>query len=423
MSSRAEFRQEKEDWEKERIGAFKFLLRSTYYRRTVIDRSRQGRHEDLEYLIDEGAFDVNATDHLGRTALMYAAEHTDIDTVKLLIERGADVNMLDAHGWSAMHHLQVPWDPQEDMDGWAITHVKDRLEEVIQFLLEQGAIIGSMDHLLRNEGPSIGMDDDDNYSYCWFSQRHTYPDKEQDDDEDDAMDEEEKRHWSERWKRRFEMFLVYVAKHVLGIASWPRVTEAHIGLSPLHVGSGEIMKGCALAAGPTGMPDTRQHLYTLQRYSASSRMRNTNTTGTRRVDLHVRRGFFRDVNAVTSTGLTPLSIIAHQCISDQVLLKGEHKVKHLQDMRVVICWLLEKGADPSIRFTKDELPVEPGPGEMVDFLHAFNDEKPVSSWAVNYITKRKRLFKPRADEKTCVLSTLLKALIEFIPNPMGGWCG
>ena len=52
----------------------------------------------VRIILDHGA-DVNAVDPLGRTPLMYAAgsDLPNLDTVKLLVERGADVNAKDSH--------------------------------------------------------------------------------------------------------------------------------------------------------------------------------------------------------------------------------------------------------------------------------------------------------------------------------------
>ena len=52
----------------------------------------------VRQMLDHGA-DVNAVDPLGRTALMYAAasDLLPLDTVKLLVERGADINATDGH--------------------------------------------------------------------------------------------------------------------------------------------------------------------------------------------------------------------------------------------------------------------------------------------------------------------------------------
>jgi ankyrin repeat protein len=62
----------------------------------------------IRLLLDRGA-DVNAFDPAGRTALMYAAvsDLVQVDVVKLLIERGADVNAKDRHTLSGDAGLTV----------------------------------------------------------------------------------------------------------------------------------------------------------------------------------------------------------------------------------------------------------------------------------------------------------------------------
>ena len=59
-----------------------------------------GSLETMRLLIDKGA-DVNARSAAGATALMWAA--TDLAKVRLLIERGADVNALSDSGRTALH--------------------------------------------------------------------------------------------------------------------------------------------------------------------------------------------------------------------------------------------------------------------------------------------------------------------------------
>jgi ankyrin repeat protein len=62
-----------------------------------------GREDDCEmikYLLDHGA-DVNAVDLLGATPLADAASHGLTNIMALLVKRGADIN--GGAGWSAVH--------------------------------------------------------------------------------------------------------------------------------------------------------------------------------------------------------------------------------------------------------------------------------------------------------------------------------
>ena len=47
-----------------------------------------------------------AIKHRGRTALMYAAENASADLVKLLLDKGADPNIKDSQGWTALNYLE-----------------------------------------------------------------------------------------------------------------------------------------------------------------------------------------------------------------------------------------------------------------------------------------------------------------------------
>ncbi|MEO7145855.1 MAG: ankyrin repeat domain-containing protein [Bryobacteraceae bacterium] len=62
----------------------------------------------VRQMLDHGA-DVNAVDPLGRTALIYAAasDLLPLDVVKLLVERGADINAKDGHKLSGDYGLTV----------------------------------------------------------------------------------------------------------------------------------------------------------------------------------------------------------------------------------------------------------------------------------------------------------------------------
>jgi ankyrin repeat protein len=78
------------------------------YSLALVGTAVLGDVNSVRLLLDHGA-DVNAVDPLGRTPLMYAASSDllPLDEVKLLVERGADVNAKDAHKLSGDAGLTV----------------------------------------------------------------------------------------------------------------------------------------------------------------------------------------------------------------------------------------------------------------------------------------------------------------------------
>eukprot|EP00919_Chromeraceae_sp_WS-2016_P057609 GHVR01136574.1.p1 GENE.GHVR01136574.1~~GHVR01136574.1.p1 ORF type:complete len:134 (-),score=15.97 GHVR01136574.1:352-753(-) len=60
-----------------------------------------GNNDCMKLLIEKGA-DVNEMDTYGKTALFWACEHDKLDLVKLLIENGADINHKDKKGETAV---------------------------------------------------------------------------------------------------------------------------------------------------------------------------------------------------------------------------------------------------------------------------------------------------------------------------------
>ena len=60
-----------------------------------------GQPEIVKLLIEKGA-EINAKDKSGWTALMLAARGGYPEIVKMLIEKGADFRITDKHGWSVL---------------------------------------------------------------------------------------------------------------------------------------------------------------------------------------------------------------------------------------------------------------------------------------------------------------------------------
>jgi hypothetical protein len=84
--------------------------------------ARKGDAAAIKAFLDSGV-DVNAKTHYGATALSYACDKGHIEVIKLLIERGADVNSKDTF------YGEVPL-------GWALS--KSNIP-VIKLLLDKGA--------------------------------------------------------------------------------------------------------------------------------------------------------------------------------------------------------------------------------------------------------------------------------------------
>lgn len=84
--------------------------------------ARKGDAAAVKAFLDAGV-DVNAKTRYGATALSYACDKGNIEVVRLLIERGADVNVKDTF------YGEVPL-------GWALSHGHT---QVVKLLLDKGA--------------------------------------------------------------------------------------------------------------------------------------------------------------------------------------------------------------------------------------------------------------------------------------------
>jgi len=108
----------------------------------LLHASSQGDTEQVTKLLDDG-MDVNAEmPIIGTQALMLAAWNNHMETVRLLLDRGADVNAKDITGWTALHAAAFGG------------HT-----EILQFLLERGAV--KKDSVWNGYRPSRWADKED----------------------------------------------------------------------------------------------------------------------------------------------------------------------------------------------------------------------------------------------------------------------
>ena len=73
----------------------------------LIEASRDGQLDLVKLLLERGG-NVNIQDIYGDTALIWASLYGHLDIVKLLLEKGADVNIQDNYGTVSYTHLTLP---------------------------------------------------------------------------------------------------------------------------------------------------------------------------------------------------------------------------------------------------------------------------------------------------------------------------
>jgi ankyrin repeat protein len=91
-------------------------------RMDLIQAAATGRTDLIASILDRDASLIDVPDARGKTALFHAAHNNRFAAVKLLVERGADVNRSDAVGTAALHRTS-----------WQCSN------ELIQYLIDHGA--------------------------------------------------------------------------------------------------------------------------------------------------------------------------------------------------------------------------------------------------------------------------------------------
>lgn len=74
-----------------------------------------------QYLLEHYYFDINFTDKNGQTPLYYAVEHSHIDVINLLLNKGYDINHIDNNGENCLFVLN-----------------KDEQINILEFLINKG---------------------------------------------------------------------------------------------------------------------------------------------------------------------------------------------------------------------------------------------------------------------------------------------
>jgi ankyrin repeat protein len=86
----------------------------------LLQAAAAGRTDLIASILDRDASQIDIPDARGRTALWYAAHNNRLAAVKLLVERGADVNRADAVGTAALH--RTSWQCSDELVQYLIDH-------------------------------------------------------------------------------------------------------------------------------------------------------------------------------------------------------------------------------------------------------------------------------------------------------------
>ena len=125
----------------------------------IVLAAQEKAFNSVRVLLESPLTNVNARNKIGETALMFAALHGDLDTARVLLKRGAQVN---SKGWTPLHYAASAG--QLEMVAWLLDNhayidagsangttplmlaAREKRTTIARYLVEQGA-----DPSLRNE--------------------------------------------------------------------------------------------------------------------------------------------------------------------------------------------------------------------------------------------------------------------------------
>jgi ankyrin repeat protein len=89
----------------------------------LIQAAATGRTDLIASILDRDGSVIDSIDAQGKTALFHAAHNNRLAAVKLLVERGADLNRSDAVGTAALH--RTSWQCSDELIQYLIDHGAD----------------------------------------------------------------------------------------------------------------------------------------------------------------------------------------------------------------------------------------------------------------------------------------------------------
>lgn len=112
----------------------------------LIQYARMGDHEMIEKLLSQGT-DVNVRDKDGRTALMHACWDGFTLVVRKLLAAGADVNAKDKNGITALHVASLTGRTGQVVEWWSGRPRRGIMSseptEIVRMLIERGSDVNA----------------------------------------------------------------------------------------------------------------------------------------------------------------------------------------------------------------------------------------------------------------------------------------